>query len=167
MRLRILATIPIHPLFEIIRTFVASTVAPAREATSAQAASRHPPWTRTLQVHFSFGVESPYTSSKRAPFRPAPFGFTPSSILDAWRYCIFAEHSERKGFLGGEYADVQGSLQLLTSSHLGERDKMLLRTILCGGVRKTFPVVFVERGMEMGIYFGSVPFPPPACQGTS
>ena len=28
-------------------------------------------------MHFSLGVKSPYTSSKRAPFRPAPFGFTP------------------------------------------------------------------------------------------
>ena len=39
-----------------------------------------------------------------------------------------------KVFLGGEYSDFQGSLQLLTSSHLRERDKMLLRAILCGSV---------------------------------
>ena len=62
MRLRSLATIATDPLFEIIRTIVSSTVTAAREATSAQAASRHPPpWARSLQVHFSFGVESPYT----------------------------------------------------------------------------------------------------------
>ena len=30
--------------------------------------------------------------------------------------------SEWKGFLGGEFSDFQGSLQLLTSSHLRERD---------------------------------------------
>ena len=35
-------------------------------------------------------------------------------------------------------ADLKGSLQLLTSSHLRERDKMLLRAILCGGVWNGF-----------------------------
>ena len=48
-----------------------------------------------------------------------------SSILDAWRFHVFAKLSERKGFFGGEYADFQGYLQLLTSSHLRERDKVL------------------------------------------
>ena len=57
-----------------------------------------------------------------------------SAILDAWRFKVFSGPSERKGFGCGEYADFRGSLQLLTSSHLRERDKMLLRAILCGGV---------------------------------
>ena len=61
-----------------------------------------------------------------------------SAILDAWRFRIFSRLSERKGFLGGEYADFQGSLQLLTSSHLRERDKMLLKAILCGRVWNRF-----------------------------
>ena len=61
-----------------------------------------------------------------------------SSILDAWRFSVFTKLSERKGFLGGEYADFQGSSQLLTSSHLRERDKMLLRAILCGSVWNGF-----------------------------
>ena len=52
-----------------------------------------------------------------------------SAILDAWRFSVFSKLSEREGFLGGEFADFQGSLQLLTSSHLRERDKMLLRAI--------------------------------------
>ena len=46
-----------------------------------------------------------------------------SAILDAWRFQVFARLSERKGCWGGEYADFQGSLQLLTSSHLREREK--------------------------------------------
>ena len=37
------------------------------------------------------------------------------------------------------FSDFQGSLQLLTSSHLRERDKMLLRAILCGGVLERIP----------------------------
>ena len=61
-----------------------------------------------------------------------------SAILDAWRFQVFARLSERQGFLGGEFADVHGSLQVLTSSHLRERDKMLLRAILCGGVWNGF-----------------------------
>ena len=51
-------------------------------------------------------------------------------------FSVFSKLSERRVFLGGEFADVEGSLQLLTSSHLRERDKMLLRAILCGGVWK-------------------------------
>ena len=56
-----------------------------------------------------------------------------SAILDAWRFQVFARLSERQGFWEGEYADFHGSLQLLTSSHLRQRDKMFLRAILCGG----------------------------------
>ena len=43
-----------------------------------------------------------------------------------------------RGFGEVEFADFQGSLQLLTSSHQRERDKMLLRAILCGGVWNGF-----------------------------
>ena len=51
-----------------------------------------------------------------------------SSILDAWRFSVFAKLSERKGFLAGEFAVFHGSLQLLTSSHLREREKMLVKS---------------------------------------
>ena len=61
-----------------------------------------------------------------------------SATLDAWRFHLFSRLSERKRFLGGQFADFRGSLQLLTSSHLRERDKMLLRAILCGGVWNGF-----------------------------
>ena len=58
-----------------------------------------------------------------------------SSILDAWRFSFFAKLSAKKGFRGVEYADFQGSLQLLNSSHLRERDRKLLGAIVCGGER--------------------------------
>ena len=61
-----------------------------------------------------------------------------SSILDAWRYRIFAKLAEREGFPGVQFADFKGSLQQLISSHLRERDKMSLRVILCGGVWNGF-----------------------------
>ena len=41
-------------------------------------------------------------------------------------------------FGGREFADFQGSLQLLTSSHLWERDELLLRALLCGSVWNGF-----------------------------
>ena len=41
-------------------------------------------------------------------------------------------------FWGAEFADLKGSLQLLNSTHLRDRDKMLLRAILCGGVWNGF-----------------------------
>ena len=62
-----------------------------------------------------------------------------SAILDAWRFHVFSRLSERKGFFGGEFADFQGSLQPLTSSHLWERDKMLLRALLCGECLERIP----------------------------
>ena len=61
-----------------------------------------------------------------------------AAILEAWHFHVFSKLAERKGFRGAEFADFQGSLQLLTSSHLRERDKMLLRAILCGSVRNGF-----------------------------
>ena len=61
-----------------------------------------------------------------------------SAILEAWHFHVFARLSERKGFWCVEFADLKGSLQLLTSSHLRERDKMLLRAILCWEVWNGF-----------------------------
>ena len=101
-----------------------------------------------------------------------------SSILDAWRFSVFSKLSERKSFLGGEYADFQRSLQLLTSSHLRERDKMLLRAILCGGVWNGFllgkakkedvPCRFCGKKDGDGHLFWECSFlPPSACARTA
>ena len=48
------------------------------------------------------------------------------SILDGWRFRVFAQLAVREGFRGVQFADFEGSLQLLISSHLRERDNMLL-----------------------------------------
>ena len=61
-----------------------------------------------------------------------------TAILEAWHFHVFSKLSERKGFSGVEFADLKGSLQLLNSTHLRDRDKMLLRAILCGGVWNGF-----------------------------
>ena len=94
-----------------------------------------------------------------------------TAILEAWHFQVFSKLSERKGFLGVQFADIKGSLQLLNSTHLRDRDKMLLRAILMWREygtdsflvrpgRKMFLVDFVGREMVMDIYFGSVPFTP-------
>ena len=49
-----------------------------------------------------------------------------------------SNYSEWNIFRGGPVLDVHGSLQLLTSSHVRERDKALLRSIMVGGVWNGF-----------------------------
>ena len=61
-----------------------------------------------------------------------------SAILDAWRDKVAVDLCGRKGFRGGPLLDVYGSLQLLNSSHVRERDKGLLRSIMVGGVWNGF-----------------------------
>ena len=44
----------------------------------------------------------------------------------------------RKGFRGGPFLGISGTLQLLNSDHVRERDKALLRGVLVGGVWNGF-----------------------------
>ena len=46
-----------------------------------------------------------------------------AAILDAWRCKVSADLFGRAGFRGGPLLDVQGSLQLLSSSHVRERER--------------------------------------------
>ena len=98
------------------------------------------------------------------------------SILDAWRFRVFAKLAEREGFRCVHFADFKGSLQQLTSSHLRERDKMLFRAILCGGVWNGFllgrakkedvPCQFCGKKDGDGHLFWECTFPPlVACSG--
>ena len=57
-----------------------------------------------------------------------------AAIHDAWRYKVSADLCGRKGFRGGLLLDVHGSLQLLNSSHVRERDKALRHNVMVGGV---------------------------------
>ena len=57
-----------------------------------------------------------------------------SALLDAWRNKVAADLCGRKCFRGGPLLDIHGSLQLLNSSHVRERDKALLRNVMVGGV---------------------------------
>ena len=61
-----------------------------------------------------------------------------AAILDAWPNKVAADLGCRQGFRGGPLLDVHGSLQLLNSSHVRERDNALLRSIMVGGVWNGF-----------------------------
>ena len=61
-----------------------------------------------------------------------------SGILDAWRNKVSMSLCSRKGFRGGPFLDVSGTLQLLNSDHVRERDKALLRGVIVGGVWNGF-----------------------------
>ena len=61
-----------------------------------------------------------------------------SATWHAWQSKVSADLSRRKGFRGCFCVDIYGSHQQLVSSHLRERDKMLLRAILTGGVGMAF-----------------------------
>ena len=93
------------------------------------------------EVGFAWdGAEEGWIGVSLPPLRmmAGPIQHFGAAILDAWRFRIFSRLAERKGFWGVEFADFKGSLQLLNSPHLRERDKMLLRAILCGGVWNGF-----------------------------
>ena len=91
-----------------------------------------------------------------------------AALLDAWRKKVTTDLCRRQGFRGGPLLDFHGSLQLLNSSHVRERDKALLRTILVGGVwngfllgrvrGQTVPCRFCGAPDHDGHLFGSVLF---------
>ena len=90
-----------------------------------------------------------------------------AAILDAWRNKVAADLCGRKIFRGGPLLDIHGSLQLLDSSHVRERDKALLRSIMVGWVSgmvcfldgfevRRFLVGSVVLLIMIVIYFGNV-----------
>ena len=93
-----------------------------------------------------------------------------SALLDAWRNKVTADLCGREGFRGGPLLDIHGSVQLLNSSHVRERDKALLRTIMVGGVWNGFllsrvrgqavPCRFCGAPDGDGHLFWDCPFPP-------
>ena len=61
-----------------------------------------------------------------------------AAILDAWRNKVAADLCGREGFRGGPLLDIHGSLHLLNSSHVRERDKALLRSVMVGDLWNEF-----------------------------
>ena len=93
-----------------------------------------------------------------------------TAILDAWQNKVAADLCSREGFRCGPLLDVFGSLQLLNSTHVRERDKALLRSVMVGGVWTVFCVVgsgvslfhvgFVLLWKVMVTFLGECTFPP-------
>ena len=93
-----------------------------------------------------------------------------SAILDAWRHRVSVDLCSGKGFRGGPFLDVSGTLQLLHSDHDRERDKALLRVVLVGCVWNGFllgkvrnchvPCRFCGGDDHDGHLFWDCPFPP-------
>ena len=91
-----------------------------------------------------------------------------AALLDAWRNKVAADLCTREGFRRGPLLDVHGPLQLLNSSHVRERDKALLRSVMVGGVSNgfllgrvggsLFHVDFVVHLMVMVTFLVNVPF---------
>ena len=74
-----------------------------------------------------------------------PLQHVKAAILDAWRNKVAADLCGRKGFRGGPLLDVHGTMQLLNSDHVRERDKALLRStvfFLAGFVARLCPCRF-------------------------
>ena len=79
-----------------------------------------------------------------------------AAILDAWRNRVAGDLCRRKGFRGGPLLDIHGSLQLLISSHVRERDRALLRAIMVGGVWNGFLLGHI-RGQPVPCRFCGAP----------
>ena len=92
-----------------------------------------------------------------------------SAIHDAWRNKVSADLCARKGFRDSSLLDIRGSHQLLCSSHVRERDKMILRSV-AGGVWNGFllskvrgevvPCRFCGGAGGDGHLFWECPYPP-------
>ena len=93
-----------------------------------------------------------------------------AAVLQGWLNKVSADLACRKGFRGGDFLDTDGSMQLLNSNHVRERDKALLRSILVGGVWNGFllqkvkgqvvPCRFCGGVDNDGHLFWDCPFPP-------
>ena len=68
------------------------------------------------------------------PMIEGPYQHFQDSILNALRDLNAADLCRRQGFRGGPLLDFRGSMQLLDSSHVRDRDNALLRAILSGCV---------------------------------
>ena len=96
----------------------------------------------------------------RLSMMSGPYQHFHAAILDACREQNSACLCRRKGFRGGPLLDFRGSMQLLFSSHVRDRDKALLRGILSGGVWNGFLLGKVQRENVLCRFCGS-----PDCDG--
>ena len=90
--------------------------------------------------------------------------------MEAWRNKVSADLCARKGFRGDPFLDISGTLQLLTSGHVRERDTALLWGVHAGGGWHGFLLGKVKGQCVPCRFFGGIdndghlfwdcPFPP-------
>ena len=99
------------------------------------------------------GRKTSRTQSPRLPVLSnlaGPIQHFKYAILNAWRDKVAADFCAREGCRGGPLLDIAGTLQLLRSSNVRERDEALLRSVLVGGGLEWFqPIVRRECGQHM------------------
>ena len=61
-----------------------------------------------------------------------------SSVAGPVQHFRTADLCDREGFRCGSLLDIFGSLQLLNSTYVRERDKVLLRSVMVGGIWNCF-----------------------------
>ena len=90
-----------------------------------------------------------------------------AALLDAWRNKVAVDLCGREGFRGGPLLDVQGSLQLLNSSHVREIRLCFVASwlgvngfLLGGGREQPVPCRFCGAPDGDGHLFGECTFPP-------
>ena len=93
-----------------------------------------------------------------------------AALLDVWRNKVAVDLCGRESFRCGSLLDFHGSLQLLNSSHVRDREKGLLRAIMVEGVWNGFllgrvkeqlvPCRFCGAPENDGHLFGECSFPP-------
>ena len=79
-----------------------------------------------------------------------------AAVLEGWRSKVSADLCAKKGFRGGPWLDLDGTLQPLNSGNVRERNKALLRGIL------QQPQVTADLRVRMGFgcaWYSAAPFP--------
>ena len=100
----------------------------------------------------------------------SPLQYFKVAIIDAWNTEVCGDLGVRAGFRGGTRLDLEGSLPLLSASHLRESDKKVssgcsfkegvewISSRSC--LEKLFRAAFAARVMGMGIFFWDCTHPP-------
>ena len=87
----------------------------------------HPRWAQKVIFHIRTVKRNRNEIEAQKNQMAGPIQHFKSALLDALRNKVAADVCGREGFRGGPLLDIHGSLQLLNSSHVRERDKALLR----------------------------------------
>ena len=120
----------------------------------------HSPFLFSLLMNWVFFWDSDQAGWIRPGLPPlrmmtGPIQHFRDAIWQAWQHKVATDLCKRKRFRGGFGFDIYGSHQQLVFSHFRERDKMLLRAILSGGVWNGFLLSKVKKEDVPCRFFGA------------